>query len=92
MQYHCINIESNTINTLNPGQIPLDTADQSTFTPAKKLTIQFPNKFGLNKDLCLFVSLHKETFLLIICGQVIKCSGLDETLCTCGMSIAAADV
>ena len=27
MQCHCMNITSNTISTLNPGQIPVDTAD-----------------------------------------------------------------
>ena len=36
IQYHCINIVSDTINTLNPDQIPVDTADQPVFPLTKK--------------------------------------------------------
>ena len=67
MQYHCMNITS---NTLNPGQIPVDTADQPIFAPTKELMIRFPDKFGTDKYSCLSGSLHIEK--LIICGQVIK--------------------
>ena len=91
MRYHCVNIISNTISTLNPGQIPVDTADQPIFSLTKELMIQFPDKFGLNKYFCLFGSLYIEKSLLIICGQVIKGSGLDEIMCICGLSIVGAD-
>ena len=77
MQYHCMNIISNTINTLNPGQIPVDTADQPIFALTKELMIRFPDKFGPDKYFCLFGSLPIEKSLLIICDQVIKGSGLD---------------
>ena len=43
MQYHCMNIISNTTNTLNRGQIPTDTADQKIFALTKELMIQFPD-------------------------------------------------
>ena len=86
-----MNIISNAINILNPGQIPVDTADQSIFALAKELMIRFPEKFGLDKYFCFFGSLHIEKSLLIICGQVIKGSGLDEIMCTCGLSIVGAD-
>ena len=86
-----MNIISNKINTLNPGQIPVDTADQLIFALTKVLMIRFPDKFGPDKYFCLFGSLHIEKSLLIICGQVIKGSGLDEIMCTCGLSIAGAD-
>ena len=91
IQYHCMNIISNKINTLNPGQIPVDTVDQLIFALTKELMIRFPDRFGPDKYFCLFGSLYIENSLLIICGQVIKGSGLDEIMCTCGLSIAGAD-
>ena len=83
-QYNCMNIISNTIITLNPGQIPVDTADQPIF-------IRFPDKFGLDKYFCLFGSLLTEKLLLIICGQAIKGNGFDEVMCTCVLSIVGTD-
>ena len=91
MQYHCMNIISNTINTLNPGQIPADTADQPIFALTKELIIRFPDKFGPDKYFCFFESLHIENSLLIICGWVIKGSELDEIMYTCRLSIVGAD-
>ena len=85
-----MNIISNTINTLNPGKIPADTADQPIFALAIELMIRFLDKFGPDKYL-FFGSLHVKESLLIISGQVIKGSGLDEIMCTCGLSIVGAD-
>ena len=76
---------------MNPGRITVDTADQPIFTHTKKLRIQFPEKFGLDKYFYLFGSLHIEMVMLIICGQVIKGKGLDEIMCTCGLSVVGAD-
>ena len=91
IQYHCMNIISNTINTLNPGQIPVDTADQPILALTKELMIRFPDKFGPDKYFCSFGSLYIEKLLLIICGQVIEGSGLDKIMCKCGLSIIGAD-
>ena len=49
MQYHCMNITPNTINTLNFDQILVDTGDQLIFVLKNDLMIRFPDKFGLNK-------------------------------------------
>ena len=76
-----MNIISNTINTLNADQIPVDTADQPIFALTRELMIRFPDKFGPDKYFCLSGSLHVEKSLLIICGQVIKGSRLDEIMC-----------
>ena len=86
-----MNIISDTINTLNPGQIPVDTADQPIFALIKELIIRFPNKFGPDKYFCLFGPLHIDKSWLIICGQVVKGSGLDEIISTCELSIVGAD-
>ena len=89
MQYHCMNIISNTINTLNPGQTPVDTANQPIFALTKELIIQ--DKFGPDKYFCLFGFLYIERLLLTICGRLIKGSRLDEIMHTCGLSIVGAD-
>ena len=86
-----MNIISNKINTLNPGQIPADTANQPIFALTKEFMIRFPEKFGPDKYFFLFGSLHIEKSLLIICGQVIKSGGFDEIMCTCGLFIVGAD-
>ena len=86
-----MNIISNTINTLNPGQRPVNTTDQPIFALTKELMIQFPDKFGLDKYFSLFGSFHIGKSLLIICGHVLKGSGLDESMCTCGLSIVGVD-
>ena len=91
IQYHCMNIISNTINTLNPSQIPADTADQPILALTKELMIRFPDKFGPDKYFCSFGSLYIVKLLLIICGQVIEGSGLDEIVCKCALSIIGAD-
>ena len=88
MQYHYMNIISNTIKTLNLGKIPVDTADQPILALTKELMIRFPEKFGPDKYFCSFRSLK---LLLIICGQVIEDSGLDEIMCKCGLSIVGAE-
>ena len=91
MQFHCMNVISSTISSLNPGQIPVDTANQPIFALTKELMIRFPDKLGPNKYFCLFGSLHIETALLIICGRVIRGNGLDEFIYTCSLSIVGAD-
>ena len=88
MQYHYMNIISNTIKTLNLGKIPVDTADQPILALTKELMIRFPEKFGPDIYFCSFRSLK---LLLIICGQVMEDSGLDEIMCKCGLSIVGAD-
>ena len=55
--------------------MPVKTAHRSIFPLTKELMIEFPNKFGPDKYLCLFRSLHTKKSLIIICGQVIKGSG-----------------
>ena len=87
-----MNIKSNIIKTLNPAHALVDTANQPTFTLPKELTIQFPDKSGPVKYFCLFASLHIETSQFIIFCQVIKGSGLDEIMCTCGLSVVGADL
>ena len=91
MQFHCMNIISKTINVLNPGQIVVDTADEPIFALTKELMIRYPDLYGPDKYFCLFGSLHIEKCFLTIIGQLIKGSGLETILSSCGMSIIGAD-
>ena len=91
MQYHCMNIISNTINILNPGQIAVDVADQPIFALTKELMMRYPDMFGPDKYFCMFGALHVEKSLLTVVGQLIKGSGIDEIMNSCGMSIVGAD-
>ena len=45
-------------NAFNPGQIPVNTADQPIFTLKKRLMIWFPDKFGPYKYLFILVPSH----------------------------------
>ena len=88
-----MNTIPNTIISLNPGQIPDDTADQPIFALTKEWMIRFSDKFNPDKHFFLFRYPHIEKSLLLIWGQVIKGSGsvLDEITCACGLSIVEAD-
>ena len=92
--YDCMTYQPSYHQLLNPSiktKYNQYTADQPIFSLTKELKIRFPDKFGPDKYFCLFGSLHIENSLLIICGQVIKGSGLDEIMCICGLSIVGAD-
>ena len=45
MQYHCMEINVNTINALNPGQTPVDTCDQPIYALTKEVQWRYPIKF-----------------------------------------------
>ena len=70
---------STTINNLNPGPIPVDTADQPTFALTKELMIRFPDKFCADKCFSSFRSLHIVKSLFIIKGTL---SGVRQLLAT----------
>ena len=91
MQYHCMTLIAKTIEHLNPGQIAVDTADEPIFALTKELMIRFPERFGPDKYFCLFGSLHIEKSILVMCGQIIKGSGLDELMSSCGLSIVGTE-
>ena len=48
---------------------------------------RFPELFGPDKYFCVFGSLHIEKSILVMCGQIIKGSGLDQLMSSCGLSI-----
>ena len=76
MQYHCMKIIKQTIDHLNPGQVPVDTCDQPVYALTKEIQWRYPEKFGPSAYFSLFGGLHFEQCLLTIHGEFIKGSGL----------------
>ena len=86
-QYHCIEIVERTTQLLNPGQICVHESDQPVYKLSKELQWRFPDRFGHDKYFCLFVSLHLAKSILLLCGSLIKGSGLDKIMTSCGLLI-----
>ena len=80
MQYHCMKIIMQTVNFLNPGQIPVDVSDQPVYALTKELQWRKPEEFGENFYFAMFGGLHLEHTLLLIHGELIQGSGLYEIL------------
>ena len=80
MQYHCMKIIMQTVNFLNPGQIPVDVSDQPVYALTKELQWRKPEEFGENFYFAMFGGLHLEHMLLLIHGELIQGSGLYEIL------------
>ena len=45
MQFHCMKINQNTINAVNPGQTPVDVSDQPVYALTKEIQWRFPTEF-----------------------------------------------
>ena len=69
-----------TANFLNPEQTPVDCCDAPVYALTKEIQFRLPKEFGADKYFSLFGGLHIEQHLLIIHGEVIKGSGLQEIL------------
>ena len=63
---------------LNPGQTTVDVSDQLVYAPTKELQLRYPEIFA--KYFAIFGQLHIEQSLLVIHGQLIEGSGLEEIL------------
>ena len=88
MQYHCMDIIKRSTALLNPDQIPVDVCDQPIYALTKEIQWRYPDTFGNSKYFSLFGSLHIEKSMLVVHGQIIKGTGLDKILTSCGLSIA----
>ena len=83
VQYHCMNIVTNTINKVNPLQTPVDLCDQPIFTLSEQIQWRYPEKFG--NYLCLFGGLHIEKSIILFHGDFLSgsvlFSYLESTIC-----------
>ena len=73
-------VSKKTSNFLNPAQTPVDCCDQPVYALTKEIHFRLPNEFGADKYFSLFGGLHFEQCILMIHGELIKGSGLQEIL------------
>ena len=85
-QYHLMTIIKSTIHFLNEKQIPVDASDQPLFALSKEIQIRLAPVFGLGKYVCMFGDLHLEQSLLVLHGEIVKGSGLEDVLASAKMS------
>ena len=90
-QYHCMDVVENTTQLLNPDQICVDESDHPVCKLSNELQWRSLDEFGPEKDFCLFGSLHLEKSIVLLCGSLIKGSGLDKVMASCGLSIVGMD-
>lgn len=55
---HVMDKVRDTVGLLNPGQIPVNTADQPLYTLAKQIQWHWPEKYGEDKYVLMFGGLH----------------------------------
>lgn len=69
-----------TIAFLNPGQIPVITADQPLYALTKQIQWHWPQQYGENKFVIMFGGLHVEMAALKSIGSLLKASGWIEAI------------
>ena len=72
---HSIDVVRNAVQHLNPGQTPVLTCDQPLFTLAKQLQWKWPDTYGEDKLVVMFVGLHIEMTALKTLGNWLQGSG-----------------
>ena len=78
MQYHCMQLNKDIVNIVNPGQIVVDACDQPVYALTKEVQLRFPEIF--KNYFSLPGGLHVEHCALIMHGQLIDGSGLAKIL------------
>jgi len=75
MLCHGINIVKNAANALNPGQIPIITADQPLYALSKKIQWMWPVCYGESHFIVMFGGLHIEMDALKLLVDLLDSSG-----------------
>ena len=65
---------------LNLGQICVDEGNQIVHKFSMEFQWRFPDRCGPEKYFCLFGYLHTEKSILLLCGALLKRSGLDKIM------------
>ena len=71
---------------LNPGQIPIITADQPIYAVAKQVQWQWPDQYGEDKYLVMFGGLHIEMAAMTSLGTLLHGSGWTGALVEAGVA------
>ena len=74
---HSMDIVSKAVQSLNPGQVPIITADQPVDTIAKQIQWNWPGTHGEDKFLVMFGALHSKMAALKAIGNLLDGSVLE---------------
>ena len=77
---HSMDIVSNAVFHLNPGQTPVLTFDQPLFALAKQIQWMWPDTYGEQKMVVMFGGLHIEMAALKTLGDLLHGSGWVEAI------------
>ena len=80
MVRHTMKLIWKAVNHLNPGQIPVITADQPVYALGKQVQWQFPEFFGEDKFVFMMGGLHIEMAILSMIGDWLQGSEWSELL------------
>ena len=72
---HGMNIVKNAVDILNPGQVPIITADQPLYTLCKQIQWSWPGHYGEDHFVVTFGGLHIEMNALKVLGDLLDSSG-----------------
>ena len=72
---HSIDVVTEGVNHLNPGQIPVVTFDQSLFALAKQIQWTWPESYGEDMFVVMFGGLHIKMVALKMLGDWLQGSG-----------------
>ena len=82
---HAMWLIKQSINSLNPGQIPVVALDQPLYTIAKKVQWTWPNEFGEDHFVVVLGGLHIEMAFMSMIGDVLEGSGWVDALIKSGL-------
>lgn len=74
------------VNILNPGQVPVITADQPIYALAKQIQWKWPDQYGEEHFVIMFGGLHIEMTALRSLGCILKDSGWTGALTEAGVA------
>ena len=83
---HSMDIVSKAVQSLNPGQVPIITADQPLYTIAKQIQWNWPGTHGEDKFVVMFGGLHIEMAALKAIGNLLDGSGWGSALVQAGVA------
>ncbi|KAJ8364285.1 hypothetical protein SKAU_G00131160 [Synaphobranchus kaupii] len=83
---HVMNKIKDTVAFLNPGQIPVITADQPIYAVAKQIQWHWPEHYGEDKFVIMFGGLHIEMAALRSIGNLLQGSGWTGALVEAGVA------
>ena len=83
---HSMGVIKTAVDILNPGQVPVITADQPLYTLAKQIQWNWPQTHGEDYFVILFAGFHIEKASFNTLGDLLDCSGWTEALVQAGVA------